>query len=245
MREQKRKGRGGAAIRTPRAGGDRAPSAAGAILRVLLVDDHAVVRMGIGALLRSEPDMTVVGEAASCAEACERARQLQPDVVVFDLSMDDCSGAKGVACLLDACPELAVVVYSALDSDHLVQETIALGARGFVPKGVSPLRLVDALRAVSHGHCYLDPSVTSAVLKAPCSTHQSGSSPNGMPITTREKAVLELLALGMRNKDISRALDISERTVKFHVSALMRKLGAGNRTEAVKKAIDSGVVGTR
>ena len=224
--------------------GDRAAMSDQAdITKVLVAEDHPVTRMGAVSLLAAEADIEVVGEVATCLECCEQAVALKPDVVILDLEMGDCRGTQALARLLDACPSAAVVVYSTHDGDLLVREVIQAGASGFVPKIASPTRLVDAVRAVSCGQCYLDASVTSAVM----GTLVGGTSTGRgyiEPLTEREKAVLVLLAQGKRNRDISRALFIAERTVKFHVSGLMQKLDASNRTELLKNAIDQGLIGT-
>jgi DNA-binding NarL/FixJ family response regulator len=204
--------------------------------RVLVADDHPVVRMGAATLLQVDPDIEVIAEAASCSECCARAAELRPDIVVLDLEMGDCRSTEALHNLLEACPDAAVVVYTAYMNDHLVRNVVNAGARGFVTKGAPPGRLVDAVRAVAGGQVFLDPAVTAAVVGV-------GNGHNHLePLTGREEAVLGLLAQGKRNKEISRQLFISERTVKFHVSALMQKLGASNRTEAVRTAIEAGIV---
>lgn len=205
--------------------------------RVLVADDHPVVRMGAAALLQVNPDIQVVAEAGSCKECCEQAAQTRPDIVILDLEMGDCRSTGALESLLKACPDAAVVVYTAHINDHLVRNVVNAGARGFVTKGAPPGRLVDAVRAVAGGQFFLDPLVTAAVVGGSTPGHGKRE-----PLTEREQAVLSLLAEGKRNKEISRALFISERTVKFHVSALMQKLGASNRTEAVKSAIGAGLV---
>ena len=205
--------------------------------RVLVADDHPVVRMGAATLLQVDPDIQVVAEAASCRECCERAAELRPDIVILDLEMGDCRSTDALENLLKACPDAAVVVYTAHMNDHLVRNVLNAGARGFVTKGAPPGRLVDAVNAVRGGQVFLDPLITAAVVGGPSNGRGKLES-----LTEREHAVLSLLAEGKRNKEISRSLFISERTVKFHVSALMQKLGATNRTEAVKTAIEAGLV---
>jgi two-component system NarL family response regulator len=206
--------------------------------KVLVADDHPVVRMGAVSLLQCESSIEVIAEAATCGECCDLAGKLAPDVIILDLEMGDCRATQSLDRLLEVCPSAAVVVYTAHVSDHLVRSVIGAGARGFVPKDAPPARLVDAVMAVAAGQCYLDPSVTSAVVG-----QASNGQRHGDALTEREQSVLRLLAQGKRNKEISKSLFISERTVKFHVSALMHKLGATNRTEAVKTAIEQGLVG--
>jgi DNA-binding NarL/FixJ family response regulator len=226
------------ATRDAQGGASPEPSAGKGRKRVLVADDHPVVRMGAVSLLQAEPGIEVVAEAATCEECCELAESLNPDIVILDLEMGDCHATQALERLDQVCPNAAVVVYTAHVNDHLVRNVIKAGARGFVPKDAPSAHLVDAVLAVGGGQFYLDPSVTSAVM----AQGRNGQG-NAEALTQREQAVLELLAQGKRNKEISRSLFISERTVKFHVSALMQKLGASNRTQAVKTAIDEGLVG--
>jgi NarL family two-component system response regulator LiaR len=214
-------------------------AAAARRIEVLVADDHALVRLGISSLLEEQPGINVVGEAGSCRECCHKAAALKPDVVVLDLEMEDCGGVEAIERLADAAPEARAVVFTAHVDDCLVSEVIKAGALGYVPKTASPRHLVDAVRTVCAGRAYLDPSVSSLVMGK---LSRRNGRPNQAELSDRESSVLRLLAEGKRNKEIAESLSISERTVKFHVSALMQKLDAGNRTEAVTKAMVQGLV---
>jgi len=208
-------------------------------LRILVADDHAVVRLGIIALLETQPGFDLVGEASSCLQCCEKAAALKPDVVILDLEMGDCGGVQAIERLAEADPEARVVVFSVHVNDCLVSDVIRSGALGYVPKSASPRHLVDAVRTVCSGNSYLDPGISSLVM-ARLSPRNGRANP--ADLSPRESSVLRLLAEGKRNKEIADTLFISERTVKFHVRALMQKLDARNRTEAVTKAITEGLV---
>jgi NarL family two-component system response regulator LiaR len=208
-------------------------------IRILVADDHAVIRLGIVALLETRPGFEVVGEAASGLECCKKAAALKPDVVILDLEMGDCGGVQAIERLSEAAPDARVVVFTAHVNDCLVSDVIGTGALGYVPKTASSRHLVDAVRTVHGGGAYLDPSISSLVMGR---LSHRGPRPNQADLSARESSVLRLLAEGKRNKEIADSLLISERTVKFHVSALMQKLDASNRTEAVTKAIVQGLV---
>jgi len=209
-------------------------------IRILIADDHAVIRLGIIALLKTQPGFHVVGEAASCLDCCEKAAALKPDVVILDLEMGDCCGVRAIKELDNVCPRGSIVVFSAHANECLVADVIRTGARGFVPKSASSRNLIDAVRTVCSGGAYLDPSLSALVIGK---LGQHHGRKHQTELSARESSVLQLLAEGKRNKEIAQKLFISERTVKFHVSTLMQKLDAGNRTEAVTIAIDQGLVG--
>jgi len=209
-------------------------------VRILVADDHAVIRLGIIALLESQPGFHVVGEAASCLECCEKAAALKPDIVILDLEMGDCCGAQALKRLSKDAPQVRVLVFSAHTNDCLVSEIIRTGARGYVPKTASSRHLVDAVQTVCSGGAYLHPSISSLVIDR---LNRRKGRAQEAALSARESSVLKLLAEGKRNKEIASTLFISERTVKFHVSSLLQKFEADNRTEVVKIAIGEGLVG--
>jgi NarL family two-component system response regulator LiaR len=209
-------------------------------VRILVVDDHVVTRLGVVSLLEEQPEFEVVGEAGSCRECREKAAALKPDLVILDLEMGDCGGVEAIEQLEEAAPEARVVIFTAHVNHRLVSEVIGTGALGYVPKSASPRHLVDAVRTVCAGGAYLEPSVSSLVIGK--LSRRNGRT-SQTELSVRESSVLRLLAEGKRNKEIADALFITERTVKFHVSALMQKLDAGNRTEAVNIAREAGLVG--
>lgn len=202
--------------------------------RVLIADDHPVVRFGLTNLLAGQPDFDVVDEAASCAELCQKANNTDVDVVLLDLEMNDACGVEAVQRLRQRNPNCCVVVFTAYDDDHHVLSAIELGVDGYVVKGANQDRLCEAIRTVKEGGMYLDPSVAWKVTAQ--LTGNKPRSAKSQSLTKREWSVLRCLAAGKRNKEIASDLFISERTVKFHISSLMTKLGATNRTEIVKNA---------
>ncbi|MGB5725873.1 MAG: response regulator transcription factor [Thiogranum sp.] len=210
-------------------------------LSVLVVDDHPVVRMGVSMMLAAESGLRVVGEASSCAEGWSMLLKLRPDVVLVDLMLED-----GTAC--DLMQKLQakglaaqILVYSAHTGEAKVLETLRAGASGYIIKGSSPQRLIDAIHTVAGGGSYLDPAIASQVMGR-LGRSQERRSPHSRELTERESTVLEALVQGKRNKDIAGELFITERTVKYHVKALFTKLRVQNRTQAVRAAFEQGLV---
>ena len=191
--------------------------------------------------MSAQPDFNVAGEAGSSADCLEKLASLSPDVVLLDLEMGDASGVEALSRLRDAYPDMPTIVYTAHGSDWRVVEAIRVGVEGYLMKDAPVEKLFDAVRLVHRGGSYLDPMVTSKVMGAVGGKHHRGGAPLGT-LSTRETSVLQMMAEGKRNKDISEALHISERTVKFHVSSMLGKLQAGNRTEAVVVAAEQGII---
>ncbi len=210
-------------------------------IQILVVDDHPVVRYGLVRHLSAQPEFNIVGEAKSSADCLEKLASLSPDVVLLDLEMGDASGVEALSRLRDAYPDMHTIVYTAHGSDWRVVEAIRVGVEGYLMKDAPIEKLIDAIRQVHRGGSYLDPMVTSKVMGAVGGKHHRGGAPLGT-LSTRETAVLQMMAEGKRNKDISEALHISERTVKFHVSSMLGKLQASNRTEAVVVAAEQGII---
>jgi DNA-binding NarL/FixJ family response regulator len=210
-------------------------------IRILVADDHPVVRDGLVAMLGTQPDFVVVGEAATGTEAVRNAAQAQPDVVLLDLAMPELDGVEALRHLRARCPTAHVIVFTAFDTDERIVSAVQAGAEGYLLKGAPRDELFKAIRVVSAGGSLLQPVVASKLLQH--ISHQSESRDLDLePLTERERDVLQLLAQGKSNKEIGAALVISERTVKFHVSSIMGKLGASNRTEAVTIAAQRGLV---
>jgi DNA-binding NarL/FixJ family response regulator len=211
-------------------------------LSVLVVDDHPVVRMGISMVLALESGLRVVGEASSCAEAWSMLLKVRPDVVLVDLMLDD-----GTAC--DIMQKLQakglaahVLVYTAHAGEAQVLETLRAGASGYIIKGSTPQRLIDAIHTVAGGGSYLDPAIAAQVMGRVGRRVQKRRSAHSRELTDREATVLNALVQGKRNKDIAGELFITERTVKYHVNALFTKLRVQNRTQAVRAAVEQGLV---
>ena len=202
-------------------------------ISVLVIDDHPVLRYGISRLLEDEPDFLVAGVAGNCEEASRIADECHPDVLLLDLDMGNEEDAYA-KCRLTGKGSARVIIYTAHTDDERVLEAVQIGINGYVTKEAPKRRLCEAIRIVARGGMYLDPAVASKVTAWLAGRVRPSKAPE---LTGREVAVLEAIAAGKRNKEIAGALNISERTVKFHASAIFSKLGATNRTEAVRIAI--------
>jgi DNA-binding NarL/FixJ family response regulator len=209
-------------------------------IRILVADDHPIVRDGLVAILSTQPDFEVVGEAGTGSEAVERALSLRPDVMLLDLEMPELDGVEVLRHLAQSNPEVRVIVFTAFDTDERILGAVQAGAQGYLLKGAPRKELFEAVRVVHAGGSLLQPVVASKLLRQV--SHQSQAAPVVEALTSREIEVLQLLAQGLQNKEIAAQLVISERTVKFHVSSIMSKLGAGNRTEAVTLAVQQGLI---
>jgi DNA-binding NarL/FixJ family response regulator len=224
----------------PDAPGPRAPVAqrrTGAV-RVLLVDDHALLRAGMATLLDLADDVTVVGSVGSGVEALAAAAALRPDVVLMDLSMPGMSGVEATRRLLAAGPDTAVVVLTSFAEPDLVVDALDAGALGYLLKDAEPDRLVDAVRAAARGESPLDPRAARIVLS---DRRRPGPT---VVLSARETEVLVLVAEGLANKQIARALGIAERTVKAHLTSIFNQIGVTDRTSAALWAHRRGLVGT-
>lgn len=198
-----------------------------------------MLREGLVTVLGTQPDFEVVGEAASGAEAVRSITSLKPDVTLLDLEMPDLDGVETLERLREDGIETRAIVFTAYDTDERILGALRAGARGYLLKGASRKEIFDAIRTVHSGGSLLQPAVTSKLLE---NMSRGERREEIEPLTPRELEVLALLAHGQTNAEISRRLFITERTVKFHVSSLMRKLGAENRTEAVSVAAQRGLV---
>jgi DNA-binding NarL/FixJ family response regulator len=207
------------------------------MIDVLIVDDHPIVHDGVAAVLRGEPDIRVVASAATTAEAMRRIAERAPDIVLMDLRLPGEDGLEGVTRILAAYPALRVIMFTASDADEYVFAAIKAGAKGYVLKGSPGQDLVRAIRQVYAGDSYLSPAI-GAMLARQVASPKRGS---GL-LSPRELAVLRLVAAGQSNQQIAGALRISERTVKFHVTAIFNKLGADNRAQAVALASRRGLL---
>ncbi len=198
-------------------------------IRILVADDHPIVREGLVAILGTQPDLLVVAEAADGLAAAELEAELTPDVILLDLEMPRLDGLGALRLIRERNPEAKAIIFTVFDTDERIVEAIRGGARGYLLKGSPRDEIFQAVRTVHQGGSLLQPTVASSVLR-----YISGESRRDpLTLTPRELEVLRLLATGRTNRDIADELTISERTAKFHVSAILGKLGAANRTEAV------------
>jgi NarL family two-component system response regulator LiaR len=208
-------------------------------IRVLLVDDHQVVRQGLRAFLQLQPDVEVVGEAAGGSAAVAAAAAGRPDVVLMDLVMPEGDGIAAIRALAEAAPGARVVVLSSFADDERIFAAMQAGAAGYLLKDVDPDALAEAIREVHRGRPVLHPDVAARLMRRAADP----ASPATEPLTPREREVLRLVVEGFANKQIARRLVISEKTVKTHVSSILQKLGVADRTAAAVLAIRQGLVG--
>jgi two-component system, NarL family, response regulator LiaR len=202
------------------------------VIRVLIADDHAVVRQGLRTFLDLQEDIEVVGEAADGAAALEAAVALTPDVVLVDLVMPGVDGIEAIRGLRERVPGARAIVLSSFIDDEKLFPAVRAGAAGYLLKDVQPKELVEAIRTVHGGGALLHPRVASRLLEELTTD----------PLTPREREVLGLIGRGMANKVIARELSLSEKTVKAHVSSILAKLGVTDRTQAALYAVRAGVV---
>lgn len=213
-------------------------------VRILVVDDHTIVRQGLRSILDLEPDFTVVGEAADAAQAIEQTARLRPDVVLLDLMLSDREPAEGLdvcAALRAKFDDVSVVVLTTFLDERLLLGALRRGASGYALKDVDTVELARIIRTVHGGQCAFDPR--SAELAVRSLTGQTG--PPGPPagvLTNRELEVIRLVAQGATNLRVARELFVSESTVKYHLRTAMRKLGASDRTELVYRASARGLL---
>jgi DNA-binding NarL/FixJ family response regulator len=211
------------------------------VIRIAVADDHPVVREGLVAMLETEPDFQVVGTAATGPEAVALVAREDPDVLLLDLELPELDGVGVLRRLTAEGGRVRVIAFTVFDTDERIIGAVEAGAAGYLLKGAPRAELFAAVRTVAAGGSLLAAVASSAVLR-----RVRGQAPAAGPtLTPRERAVLDALALGLGNKQIAVRLGVSERTVKFHVSSLFAKLGAGNRTEAVTLAARAGLVSIR
>jgi NarL family two-component system response regulator LiaR len=207
-------------------------------IRVLIVDDHAIVREGQRALIETEPGMEVVGEAADGIEAVDMADSLQPDVILLDLFMPRKDGIEAIEEIKAENSEARILVLTSFTEDEKVYASIKAGAIGYLMKDSSPQEILSAIRQVYHGEMSMHPSIANKLMRELQRT--SHLKPTEEPLTAREVEVLKLVAQGLSNQEIAERLVISERTVRTHVTNILAKLHLANRTQAALYALREG-----
>jgi DNA-binding NarL/FixJ family response regulator len=218
-------------------GANRPEASAATGIRILIVDDHAVVRQGLKTFIDLQDDMSVVAEAANGREAIEMALRHQPDVVLLDLVMPEMGGVEATSKIIEGSPKSRVVILTSFGEDDNVFPAIRAGAQGYLLKDIQPHQLVQAVREVYLGKAQLHPDIAGKLMAAVAATSPQDSKPAGAKaspedLTEREQEVLDLIAQGLNNRDIAERLIISEKTVKTHVSSVLGKLGLEDRTQA-------------
>jgi len=209
-------------------------------LRIFLADDHVVMREGLRSLVNAQPDMNVVGEADNGRAAFQMARELQPDVIIMDVSMPDLNGIQVTERLKRVCQKIMVLVLTAHDDSGYLRQLLEVGASGYVLKKAAAEELIKAIRVVADGGVYLDPSLAGKVVGGYLGKRRLGSKPLGNDISEREAEVLRLVAWGYTNKEIAGYLRISVKTVETHKANLMQKLELKSRVEIVRYALRQG-----
>jgi NarL family two-component system response regulator YdfI len=215
-------------------------------LRILVVDDHVIVREGLRLILEGEPDLRLVGDAGDGATALRLVGELQPHVVLMDVRMPGMDGLEAIAQIRQHWPEVAVVILTTYDDDELILKGLRAGASGYLLKDVDRATLFHAIRAAARGETLLSPPVLASLLKstapAPVQAQKLSKQEGGSVLTERERSVLEAVARGARNKEIAAHLGISEPTVKTHLANLYAKLNVDSRASAVAVAIERGLL---
>lgn len=206
------------------------------MIRLVVIDDHPVVRQGLVSALDDEPDFETVGAAGAAEDGIRLVQQHRPDVALLDLELPGMSGLEAISHLLAASPATQLLVFTAYDTDERVLTAIRAGAKGYLLKGASIAEIAAAVRTVAAGGTALTPSVAGKLADAVRAPRGAG------PLSTREREVLRLVAQGLPSKQIAGQLSITERTVKFHTASVMRKLGADNRAQAVAIAAQRGLL---
>jgi two-component system, NarL family, response regulator NreC len=208
-------------------------------IRILIVDDHAVVRAGLRMLIDAQDDLEAVGEAGSARDAIFQARSLKPDVVLMDVVMPDQSGLEVLPRLLEEHPQAKVLVLSMQDEPQYVRQAFAAGANGYVLKEAADTEVVSAIRLVAHGGNYVHPTLGARLVAADAAAARRAEED---PLSEREHEVLRLLALGHTNQEISKQLYISVRTAETHRAHIMQKLRLSSRADLVRYALEQGML---
>ena len=212
-------------------------------IRILIVDDHEMVRNGLSVMMEREEDFTVVGEAQNGKEAVEMVSELRPDVVLMDLRMPEMDGVEAMRQIRAKQDDVKFLVLTTYDTDEYIFDAIQAGAKGYLLKDASREELFRAVRTVNRGESLIEPAVVSRVLDRLTElSRRAAQGPDHLALSEREVEVLQLMARGSANKQIAGDLSITESTVKTHVANIFQKLEVSHRTEAVTKAMSQGII---
>jgi DNA-binding NarL/FixJ family response regulator len=211
-------------------------------IRLLLVDDHVLVREGIRSSLHRHPSIAIVGEAADGREAVRKCKKLSPDIVLMDLNMPEMSGLEATPLIRKACPSVRIIALTVHDSREYVSQLLRAGAHGYVLKDTSPEELVRAIKSVAAGQAFFSPTVSRILLEDYVKPADPAPLPTETKASDREKEVLQLISLGKTSKEIASQFQLSTRTVETYRVRLMRKLNARNVAELLKRAREQGLV---
>lgn len=209
-------------------------------IKIVIADDHPIVREGLATVLSMEEDLEVVGQAANGVEAVSLARDLRPDVILMDLQMPEMDGVQAIREIKAQSPEIGIIILTTYDTDEYIFSGIEAGTRGYLLKDSSPAEVIEAIRTVHKGYSLIQPRVATRVLDR-VSQQAHGTAPEQV-LSARETEVVQLISTGAANKEIAAQLLIGESTVKTHVIHILNKLGVKGRTEAVVEAARRGII---
>lgn len=211
-------------------------------IKVMIVDDHTVVRDGLSSMFGRQADFSMVGEAGNGVEAVRKAVEVEPDVILMDLRMPEMNGVEAMRQISDLNPNVKFIVLTTYDSDEYIFDAIEAGAKGYLLKDASREDLFNAVRAIHAGESLIEPRVATKVLNRMAQLSRQSRQPVPDSLSDREIEVLQLMAKGSANKQIAAELTISESTVKTHVANIFQKLDVNHRTEAVTNALQKGII---
>jgi two-component system response regulator DevR len=210
------------------------------MIRLLIIDDHEMVREGLKAMLSAEPDFTIVGDAANADQAFALIERQRPDIILLDVRLPGASGIEVCRTVTERYPEIAVIILTTFTDESLVEQCIKAGARGFIVKDIERFDLKRSIRAVARGEAAIDTKAAVAVLAQLRRSPQNKNEPVQEPLSSQQIVILRLVAQGLSSREIATRLYLSENTVKGYVQEILHRLGVKNRTEAVMVAVKQG-----